>query len=62
MGSKICHLAHILLTGRGEQMWRTNFIEEEKIVTEFGVILESGVWNEWQTFENKFSFDFEKIH
>ena len=26
------------------------------------VFLESGGWDEWQTFENKLSFDFEKVH
>ena len=26
------------------------------------MFLESGGWDEWQTFENLFSYDFEKLH
>ena len=56
-------LAHILPTGWGEKVYTAQFYlkktKKSFWLLELGekVFLESGGWDEWQTFENQSSFD-----
>ena len=46
-------------------MYITQFTKKKSFwLQEFGEkgFLESGGWDEWHTFENHFSLDFEKVH
>ena len=52
-------------TGRENKMYTARlYFKKIFWIPEFGeeVFLESGGWDEWQTFENQLSFDFEKLH
>ena len=58
--------ADILTTGRGEKMYTAQLYWKKSFwLVELGekkMFLESGSWDEWQTFENQFSFHFVKLH
>ena len=65
MGSKICPYKLIFCPEEDETKWLPfTFLKKNFGLLEFGVkvFLDSGRWDEWQTFENLFSLDFEKVN